>query len=99
MSTSRRSPFRVPRGDPQRRSISRSISSCSRSFLIGLISILHAPHIDSVVLRMRPEPLDEHDLTFIVDGGDEAIAVSLDIEHHAFGVDDARTRIGTLQVS
>jgi len=42
----------VPSSAPQRRSISRRAAAWSASALIGLMVILHRPHIDLVVIRL-----------------------------------------------
>jgi hypothetical protein len=52
--------------------------------------MLHLGHVDPVVLGVRAEELDEHDLRRIVDRHDQPVGVPLDVEHDALVADDAR---------
>src|SRR6266404_336342 len=64
-----------------------------RSRRIGLIAISHRCDIDPVVLRVRPDPLDENDLTLIINRDDEPIVVPLNIKNHAIRPHDAGIRV------
>src|ERR1700735_2802259 len=53
------------------------------------MSIFHRLHINAVVIRVCPDPLDEHDLVRIVDGHTQPVAIAFDVENHSIRSDNA----------
>ena len=56
---------------------------------ISFLVISDLPDFNLVVLLMGTNPDDEHDLVLIIDGYDQPIIVSPDVEDHALRGDDA----------
>jgi hypothetical protein len=55
-------------------------------------------HIDPVVIPVRADPLDPHDALLKINGDDQSIVVTLDVEHDPLRRDDAGGRIAALYV-
>src|SRR5215471_2581951 len=60
--------------------------------------MLHLFHIDLVVILVRADPLDPHDVLFEVGSHNQSIVIPLDVEDDPVGRDDARGRIAALYV-
>lgn len=60
--------------------------------------MLHLLRIDLVVVLVGADPLDPNDRLLEVHGYDQAIVVSLGVEHDPIGADDAGGRITPLHV-
>src|SRR5580700_973951 len=62
---------------------------------MGLIVMLNLRCVDLVVLGMRPEELDEHELGWVVDGYDQPVRVPFDVEHHTLSANDASCSVSS----
>jgi len=51
--------------------------------------ILHRPNINPVVFFVRSQPLDENNLSLIIDGGYKPIVISFNVEDNAVFAGDA----------
>lgn len=51
--------------------------------------ILHRPNINPVIFFVRSQPLDENNLSLIVNRGYKSIVISLNVEDNAVFADDA----------
>ena len=58
----------------------------------------HCGCVDLVILAVGSDKPNEHELEFIINVGNQAVVVSVDVEHDALAGDDAGCRKGLLQV-
>src|ERR1041385_2220636 len=65
---------------------------------MGLIVMLDLRDVDPVVFGMRSEGLDEDSLRGIVEGNDELVRITLDVEDDPFVADDTRGSVLTSNV-
>ena len=60
--------------------------------------MLHRLCINRIVLGVAAYPLDINRATRIIDGHNQAKIIPLNVEYHATGTDNARSRRRTLQI-
>src|SRR6202030_3879108 len=60
--------------------------------------MLTPPHIDSVEIAVRADPLDPHDLPVKIDRHNQAIPIPPDVEHNPLRGDHARGSVGALKL-
>jgi hypothetical protein len=61
---------------------------------MGLMTIFHRLYVNLVVIPMRSDPFDEHDLMTIVDRYHQPAIIPFDIEGHSVRSHNAGIRIG-----
>src|ERR1700722_2641057 len=66
---------------------------------MGLIAIFHRPDIDFVIVFVRSNPLDEHDLMPVANGDNEPVIVAFGVEYDSIRSDDAGVCVRLQQIS
>jgi hypothetical protein len=61
--------------------------------------MLNCPHIDLVIIRMGSNPLNKNNLSAIIDGDNQSIAVPFDVEDYAVRSNDAGISIAGSDIS
>ena len=60
--------------------------------------MLYIPHVDPIVIAVRPNPLDPDNAFVEVDRDDQSAGVPLDVEHDAIGRHNTRRRVEPLHI-
>jgi hypothetical protein len=60
--------------------------------------MLYIPHVDTIVIAVRPNPLDPENALVKVDRDDQSVGVPLDVEYDAIGRHNTRRRVEPLHI-